>query len=304
MIKNKKGAEGLTTQKMIIGVLVVLVVVIVIGALWKLGGLDFLKNLAGFNQTQVNTDLIVTDYMRHYDGNVNVLLDDGSGRCVVIGYADESKKINNGFYGLEKKQLIYKNSAGEWESIENEVASDDMIWKRGLQVALDSTASNLKSTYNGKSIRVYFNERDGLWAYFDNNERYDWDGNKLTKIINGKESEVSPRTNEYLDKLSVLLGALDYFEYGGEDGRIDMMIAKDGKRILWFSIPFGRYFYGIANPAAGSMTRALYVLDKEQVDSKAWAFLSDKYLNDDTEWKNMEYKQKIKDDLTKICSSR
>ena len=63
--------------------------------------------------------------MQHYsEGPVQILTDDGDGRCVVYDYVDEEKEPQD-YYGLHKGKLIYSaEDDGTWADIEDEVPKD------------------------------------------------------------------------------------------------------------------------------------------------------------------------------------
>ncbi len=222
------------------------------------------------------------------DKEVDVLLDDGEGRCIV--------KLDFGSYGLKDEKLEYFED-GAWRNVDNEIPDEVQIGLREKRDELVDSLNGLKINYGNKDSEVKLDSEKGLYFYFSGAERY-----LLTK-------------DRALVRVIKYTYEGDYIDLASDLEQDLMKAFQDAllEQSLDLDYSGGTYrLYGTASPLYTPVScysiDQFYNLYKSPFTlSKTWQKYEQpehKYLYvDDSYWEHMKQRSKIKQDLIEACQN-
>jgi len=118
---NKK-AQGLTTKKLVVLIIVLIVVIFFFIAVLNPSWLDWFRNLPDYNKTNGNFDDLIEPALIN-GVNVNILLNDGNGRCIVYNITDKDNQDSDvKYYGVRGKILEkFDEETQKWIEVEDKM---------------------------------------------------------------------------------------------------------------------------------------------------------------------------------------
>jgi len=294
---NRRG-QGLPMEKFIPAVIAFIVLAVVIaGAIFFDIPGKIRDYFPGLNSTSVNQDLIVNGNIAHYSlGEVKVLLDDGEGRCIVLGYVDDTKTIDSltGYFGVWKGKLIRKDTSG-WADVDSDVANPDQIYLRELKSKFVAAINSLNLNYNGKNYPVSYDSSRGLLANV-NGINYAWNGANYVAGVLVASEKLSP---EAVRIKFLMVDSLPSIE--NKKLVFDINPPKD--KVIYLHQLYNGKYYGVIGDQFAHVDM-VFKIESEISKISEWNLVEEAYITDDREWENMKTKKTIKEDLIKICSSK